>query len=59
MSSLFQYKIKTFWKQQTKLQTANSGSMYFRTFFLYFRDQNGNFLCERRGLHNSEMPTAL
>ena len=33
MSSLFQYKIKTFWKQQTKWQTANSGSVYFRTFW--------------------------
>ena len=32
MSSLFQYKIKTFYKQQTELQTANSGSIYFRSF---------------------------
>ena len=31
MSSLFQYKIKTFWKQQTELQTANSSSIYFHT----------------------------
>ena len=32
MSSLCQYKIKTFWEKQIANKTANSCSMYFRTF---------------------------
>ena len=46
MSSLFQYKIKTFYKQQTELQTANSGSIYFCSWEYHWdlTDHDNNYI---------------
>ena len=40
MSSLFQYKIKTFWKQQTANKTANSKQR--QHVFSHFNYTNAN-----------------